>query len=53
MELIQKNHCFKLRKMILSNTVEERVSALNELFPYVKSDMKGTMAAMDGFWRYN
>jgi pyruvate,orthophosphate dikinase len=40
---------FKLRKMILSNTVEERISALNELFPYVKSDMKGTMEAMDGF----
>lgn len=39
---------FILRKMILSNTVEERVSALNELFPYVKKDMKGTLAAMDG-----
>jgi pyruvate,orthophosphate dikinase len=34
--------------MILSNTVEERISALNELFPYVKKDMKGTLAAMDG-----
>jgi len=40
---------FILRKMILSSTVEERISALNELFPYVKSDMKGTMEAMDGF----
>jgi pyruvate,orthophosphate dikinase len=40
---------FILRKMILSSTVKERISALNELFPYVKSDMKGTMEAMDGF----
>ncbi len=39
---------FILRKMILSNTVTERVSALNELFPFVKKDMKGTLAAMDG-----
>ncbi len=39
---------FILRKMILSNTVAERVSALNELFPYVKKDMKGTLEAMDG-----
>ena len=40
---------FLLRKMIASNTVEERRAALNELFPYVKADVKGTMAAMDGF----
>lgn len=39
---------FILRKMILSNTVAERISALNELFPYVKKDMKGTLEAMDG-----
>jgi len=39
---------FILRKMILSETVAERVSALNELFPYVKKDMKGTLEAMDG-----
>jgi pyruvate,orthophosphate dikinase len=39
---------FILRKMILSNSVAERVSALNELFPYVKKDMKGTLEAMDG-----
>jgi len=39
---------FKLRKMILSNTIEERRAALDELFPYVKKDVKGTMAAMDG-----
>jgi pyruvate,orthophosphate dikinase len=40
---------FILRKMILSSTLEERVNALNELFPYVKVDMKGTMEAMDGY----
>lgn len=38
---------FLLRKMILSATVEERRSALNELFPFVKKDMKATMLAMD------
>ncbi|MBM4171842.1 MAG: pyruvate, phosphate dikinase [Ignavibacteria bacterium] len=40
---------FKLRKMIHSNTEQERVSALNELFPYVKNDVKGTLEAMDGY----
>lgn len=40
---------FKLRKMIHSKTKQERVDALNELFPYVKKDVKGTMEAMDGF----
>jgi len=39
---------FLLRKMILSNTVAERINALNELFPFVKKDMKGTLEAMDG-----
>lgn len=39
----------KLRKMILSNTEAERRAALDELFPFVKSDIKGTLAAMDGF----
>jgi len=38
---------FILRKMILSNTKDERVAALNELMPYVKKDMKSTMLAMD------
>ncbi|HOJ38374.1 MAG TPA: pyruvate, phosphate dikinase [Ignavibacteriales bacterium] len=38
---------FLLRKMILSNTKEERVNALNELFNYVKRDVKGTLLAMD------
>jgi pyruvate, orthophosphate dikinase len=38
---------FLLRKMILSNGVEERRSALNELYPYVKKDIKDTLLAMD------
>ncbi len=40
---------FKLRKMIHSKTKAERVEALDELFPYVKKDVKGTLDAMDGF----
>ncbi len=40
---------FKLRKMILANTLEERKAALKELFPHVKKDIKATMAAMAGF----
>jgi len=40
---------FILRKMIASKTVEERRKALSELFPYVKEDIKQTMAAMDGY----
>ena len=39
---------FKLRKMILSSTNEERKKALSELFPFVKKDMKGTLKAMAG-----
>ncbi len=39
---------FLLRKMILSNTAEERRSALDELFPFVKKDIKDTLLAMDG-----
>jgi pyruvate,orthophosphate dikinase len=40
---------FCLRKMILSKTAEERTAALNELFPFIKSSLKGTMEAMEGF----
>ena len=40
---------FILRKMIHSKSVQERIDALNELFPYVKRDVKGTMDAMDGY----
>jgi len=34
--------------MIISKTPEERKKALDELFPYVKKDIKGTLEAMDG-----
>jgi len=40
---------FLLRKMIVSKTTEERKIALDELFPFVKKDIKGTLEAMDGF----
>jgi pyruvate, orthophosphate dikinase len=39
---------FVLRKMIMSKSVEERKKAVDELFPYVKRDIKGTMEVMDG-----
>lgn len=39
---------FVLRKMIMSKTVEERKKAVDELFPFVKKDVKGTLEAMDG-----
>ncbi|MDR1684536.1 MAG: pyruvate, phosphate dikinase, partial [Elusimicrobiota bacterium] len=37
---------FALRKMILSTTTEERVKALNEIFPFMKADIKATLKAM-------
>jgi pyruvate,orthophosphate dikinase len=40
---------FLLRKMIMSHTLAERKKALDELFPYVKKDIKNTLEAMDGF----
>ena len=40
---------FLLRKMIMSDTLEERRAALNELIPFVKEDIKGTLEAMDGY----
>jgi len=40
---------FLLRKMIASNTEAERRKALDELFPFMKADMKGTLEAMDGY----
>jgi len=39
---------FLLRKMILSANEAERRKALNELYKYVKKDMKATLEAMDG-----
>ena len=40
---------FLLRKMILAGDKEKRKEALSELFPFIKSDMKATISAMDGF----
>ena len=37
-----------LRKMVFSNTLEKRQAAIDELFPFVKSDIKATMEAMGG-----
>ena len=37
----------KLRKMILSKTDDERRAALNELEPYIKASVKGTMKVMN------
>ena len=39
---------FILRKMIVSKTEEERKVAIDELYPYVKKDIKQTLEAMDG-----
>ena len=38
----------KIRKMILSDTTEEREAALNELIPFQKADFKGIYKAMEG-----
>ncbi len=38
----------KLRNMILANSREERVAALDELEPYIKDAAKGTLKVMDG-----
>ena len=38
----------KLRKMIFSQTREQRVKAINELFPFVKKSVKRTIKAMGG-----
>ena len=38
----------KIRKMILSKTVEAREEALNELIPFQKKDFKGIYEAMEG-----
>ena len=39
---------FVLRKMIMSSSPQERKKAVDELFPYVKKDIKSTLEAMDG-----
>ncbi len=40
---------FLLRKMIVSNTLDERRKALDQLFPFMKKDFKGALEAMDGY----
>jgi len=40
---------FLLRKMIIAKTLDERRKALDELFPFVKADIKGTLEAMEGY----
>jgi pyruvate,orthophosphate dikinase len=40
---------FLLRKMIVSTTEAERRAALDELFPFVKRDIKATLEVMSGF----
>jgi pyruvate,orthophosphate dikinase len=37
-----------LRRMIMAGSEKERREALDELFPYVKKDIKATLAVMDG-----
>ncbi|MBF0209825.1 MAG: pyruvate, phosphate dikinase [Desulfamplus sp.] len=39
---------FLLRKVILSKTSDERQRALNELYPFIKNEMKGTLEIMEG-----
>jgi len=39
---------FILRKMIMARNADERRHALNELFPYVKNDVKATLEVMEG-----
>jgi pyruvate,orthophosphate dikinase len=39
----------KLRKMIMSDTEAQRRAALDELFPYMKADIKATLEAMAGY----
>ncbi len=38
-----------VQRMILAETTEERVQALNELLPYQRSDFTGLFEAMDGY----
>lgn len=40
---------FLMRKMIMSDSEEERRTALKELFPFVKKDIKATLEAMHGY----
>ena len=44
----EKSRIFHMRKMILSETVEEREKCLAELLPYQEEDFYGLYMAMDG-----
>ncbi len=44
----EENRIPKMRKMILSDTEEERRAALNELLPFQKEDFIGIYEAMEG-----
>lgn len=44
-----ENALFLLRKMIVSKTEAERRKALNELYKYVKKDIKETLNVMNGY----
>ena len=39
---------FHLQEMIMANSPEERKTALNLLFPYMKNDIKNTLKTMEG-----
>jgi pyruvate,orthophosphate dikinase len=39
---------FHLQEMIMANTTDERKTALNLLFPYMKNDIKDTLKTMEG-----
>ena len=43
-----EDRILKMRKMILSDTVEAREEALNELIPYQKGDFKAMYEALEG-----
>ena len=43
----------KIRKMILSKTVEEREKALEELLPFQKGDFKALYEVMEGNTGYD
>lgn len=40
---------FQLRRMIMSKTEKERRAALNDLFKFVKKDVKNTLSVMNGY----
>ena len=46
--MLFRSPLFFLRKMIVSSNEAERRHALDELFPYVKKDIKATMEVMNG-----